>query len=833
MADNDRSHSHSRKRKPTSTLDEETGSKRRQRQLTFASGNTPTNKNSLSRLLHVSGLDITTSGTGRELMGKLNEVMRKKKLCAWEETPIVDCHMKRHYAFLVFVNPDMVTLGLKLNGQINYHGRTLKFERTNKSFGESRDVHSSRTTPSIEDALEEDIDSCSSSDNNYIDETSLDRRLHVGGLTAGRGQELVGHLNNAMRTNSLCARHESPVVGCEFHGKYAFVILGNAEMATLALNLNGKSYYHGSALKLNRERKTISNQIERQEKGSVKAWSVNNSIDYYVDQTLFVSDFNPELINGYLKTEVSAVALLKEFFVYTLHLIGSPSAQRSQTIVDCELIDGKKGSYVALRFSTPAAANEALVLDNVPFMGSNLSVQRPNRYEGPKDDNIDWDALLNHRASTSKDTPFWDAFLSPKRDKSNGELTIDHEIFIGKLAPDMNEDILNLFLGSSMVQAGLIESEGSPITKCDIHGTYAIIQLRTPQEATNALCLNNIPFMCRSLVVVRRKQWQGDLKGPLDWADVLGSFKFTHAFATPKHEEDRGREEDMREMELQLEDARKDVELSREESGAAKRRSEETIRKMELQLDNTRKESEVTLEELRALQQDSQEDIRSTERRLQDIWKDLQLTREEKSSLQKQSEEEILAMRLRLNNTWKDFELVQEELRTSQQLLSEYERDRKLLNFNKDSLETVNRKWGETWNELKLTRQQLDSTKQQVVQANDEVKQMKANMGSCASSEVKAMEELKTKNEELGMRNQRILESLTNAMDELIIERRGRRDLEQSANAQKEATENAEKALEYEKSMREYAEKEVERLKAELYAAVKNGSRPVKKDETT
>jgi hypothetical protein len=67
-------------------------------------------------------------------------------------------------------------------------------------------------------------------------------------------------------------------------------------------------------------------------------------------------------------------------------------------------------------------------------------------------------------------------------------------------------------------------------------------------------------------------------------------------------------------------------------------------------------------------------------------------------------------------------------------------------------------------------------------------------------------------------------------MDELIIERRGRRDLEKSANAQKEATENAEKALEYEKSMREYAEKEVERLKAELYAAVNNGSHPVKKE---
>ena len=63
--------------------------------------------------------------------------------------------------------------------------------------------------------------------------------------------------------------------------------------------------------------------------------------------------------------------------------------------------------------------------------------------------------------------------------------------------------MLQEFLGNSMLQVGLNILPGNPVTTCRVNGKFAFIELRTPQEAANALNLNNIPFMGATLRVGR------------------------------------------------------------------------------------------------------------------------------------------------------------------------------------------------------------------------------------------------------------------------------------------------------------------------------------------
>ena len=101
---------------------------------------------------------------------------------------------------------------------------------------------------------------------------------------------------------------------------------------------------------------------------------------------------------------------------------------------------------------------------------------------------------------------------------------VNRELFIGNTTPEMTEKMLTDFLGNAMEQVGLNITAGNPITACRVSGKFAFIELRTPQEAANALNLNNIPFMGTSLRVGRPSKWTGPQDNHGNWEDILAKF---------------------------------------------------------------------------------------------------------------------------------------------------------------------------------------------------------------------------------------------------------------------------------------------------------------------
>ncbi len=73
-----------------------------------------------------------------------------------------------------------------------------------------------------------------------------------------------------------------------------------------------------------------------------------------------------------------------------------------------------------------------------------------------------------------------------------------------------------------MMQVGLAEAPGNPITACRLSGKFAFIELRSQSEARKALNLNNIPFMGVQLRVGRPSKWNGPPDVNVgNWEDIL------------------------------------------------------------------------------------------------------------------------------------------------------------------------------------------------------------------------------------------------------------------------------------------------------------------------
>jgi splicing factor U2AF subunit len=101
---------------------------------------------------------------------------------------------------------------------------------------------------------------------------------------------------------------------------------------------------------------------------------------------------------------------------------------------------------------------------------------------------------------------------------------VNRELFVGNTTPEMTESMLAEFLGNAMEQVGLNVMAGNPITACRVSGKFAFIELRTPQEAMNALNLNNIPFMGTQLRVGRPSKWNGTPDHHGNWEDILAKY---------------------------------------------------------------------------------------------------------------------------------------------------------------------------------------------------------------------------------------------------------------------------------------------------------------------
>ena len=177
-------------------------------------------------------------------------------------------------------------------------------------------------------------------------------------------------------------------------------------------------------------------------------------------------------------------------------------------ILNCRL--NQKFAFVEC--ATAEVANQAMRMNGIPFLGALLKISRPSKYQGPLNVNMGtWQELTGQTAPPP-------AVLDADMEK------MSRELFIGNTTPEMTEAVLREFLGNAINQVGLSVAPGNPILACRVSGKFAFVELRSAQEATNALNLNNIPFMGVALRVGRPSKWTGPPDHHGNWEDILAKY---------------------------------------------------------------------------------------------------------------------------------------------------------------------------------------------------------------------------------------------------------------------------------------------------------------------
>mmetsp|Transcript_6642 Transcript_6642/g.15887 ORF Transcript_6642/g.15887 Transcript_6642/m.15887 type:complete len:682 (+) Transcript_6642:182-2227(+) len=156
-------------------------------------------------------------------------------------------------------------------------------------------------------------------------------------------------------------------------------------------------------------------------------------------------------------------------------------------------------------------ANKALNINGIPFLGAVLKVSRPSKYAGPHVPAQTWQQLTGQALPVG-------SVLDAEQEK------INRELFVGNTTPEMTEQMLREFLGNAMEQVGLNVMAGNPITSCRVSGKFAFVELRSPEEAANALNLNNIEFMNSKLQITRPAKYQGIFEEHMNWEQVLARY---------------------------------------------------------------------------------------------------------------------------------------------------------------------------------------------------------------------------------------------------------------------------------------------------------------------
>ena len=176
-------------------------------------------------------------------------------------------------------------------------------------------------------------------------------------------------------------------------------------------------------------------------------------------------------------------------------------------ILNCRV----NSKFAFIELTSADMANKALDLNGIPFLGAVLKVSRPSKYIGPTIPSRSWQEITGQQLPSG-------LVLDAEQEKLNREL------FVGNTTPEMTESMLAEFLGNAIEQVGLNVMAGNPVVSCRVSGKFAFIELRTPQEAANALNLNNIPFMGAQLRVGRPSKWSGPPDQHGNWEDILAKY---------------------------------------------------------------------------------------------------------------------------------------------------------------------------------------------------------------------------------------------------------------------------------------------------------------------
>jgi RNA recognition motif-containing protein len=177
--------------------------------------------------------------------------------------------------------------------------------------------------------------------------------------------------------------------------------------------------------------------------------------------------------------------------------------------------------FAFIELSSAEMATRALNLNGIPFLNTYLKISRPSKYTGMNVSAQTWQQLTGQATtlmSSTGDVTNVMSLIDPEQEK------IKRELFIGNTTPEMTESMLKEFLGNAIQQVGLASMPGNPITACRVSGKFAFIELRTPEEAANALNLNNIPYLGTALRVGRPSKYTGPPDHHGNWEDILAKY---------------------------------------------------------------------------------------------------------------------------------------------------------------------------------------------------------------------------------------------------------------------------------------------------------------------
>lgn len=197
-------------------------------------------------------------------------------------------------------------------------------------------------------------------------------------------------------------------------------------------------------------------------------------------------------------------ALLMQFLNGAMRRVNL-CAPDASPIVACRL--NQKFAFVEC--ASVQDANNVLNLTGIPFLGASLKVSRPSKYAGPFVAHSTWQQLTGQ------------PLIPGMTGDASADEKLNRELFIGNTTPEMTDVMIRDFLGRAMEQVGLTTMPGNPINAVRVSGKFAFVELRTAQEAANALNLNNIPYLGASLRVGRPSKYAGPETPHGNWEDIL------------------------------------------------------------------------------------------------------------------------------------------------------------------------------------------------------------------------------------------------------------------------------------------------------------------------
>ena len=259
------------------------------------------------------------------------------------------------------------------------------YRRRSRSRSRDRDNSSNSNTRSFPNGNSVNVNVNSMLLAQQSTQDKINRELFIGNTPPGTSELLLlQFFNAAMRRVKLCQPSASPIVQCRVNAKFAFVECATMTDANNCLNLSGIPFL-GSCLKVSRPSKYTGPYVKSQTWQELTHQPLPSGIvdpnEEKLNRELFIGNTTPEM-TGDMLTDFLGKAM-QQVGLTILNMPGNP-------INACRV----NGKFAFIELRTVKEAENALNLNNIPYMGAMLRVGRPSKYNGPVTNHGNWEDIL-------------------------------------------------------------------------------------------------------------------------------------------------------------------------------------------------------------------------------------------------------------------------------------------------------------------------------------------------------------------------------------------------------------------------------------------------------